>query len=375
MSVLLDLLFALVLVGATLAVALPQIVGLMMQPAQNDAANQLALMQAAGASYIKNHFNSLIGAIPVGLSQAVTPGALIADGDLPATFNDTNIFGQNHVLVVAQPSAAVLEGMVFTYGGDTIPDITAIRVAQAGPANAMVILASNSGNFEGAAGGQTVPIASFSNAGYAISPGHLAAHIVPAQYAAEAPFLNRYFTGTSDDNVMHTDLSMNGNNITAAKTVSASQQVTTPMIVDPASPAYQITMAGSSNINNLTATGAISSADFLHLSDARLKQSVTPIDDPIDIIRRLQGHRFIWRDKGKADVGFIAQEVAQVMPEAVEQTAHGWMAVRYDILAAPLVEAFKRQNLQIEQQFEMIRRLQDRIDQSRSADPSRLPSR
>jgi hypothetical protein len=359
MSGLVDVLFALVIVGGALAYALPQLVALSVQPAQNDAGNQVAAMQAAGNSYIKNHFNSLIGNIGVGAATAVTPAQLIADGDLPAGFNDFNVFGQNHILVIAQPTAGVLDGMVFTYGGDTIPDIVAIRVAQAGPPNSMVVLGSDPGNFEGAAGGETVAASEFSGTGYTIAGGHLAAHIEPAQYAAEAPFLNRYYTGNSDDNTMHADIVMNGFNIDSAKAVTATQQVNTPMVADPNTPSYQIFMSGTSNINNLVAGGTITSGEYLHVSDIRLKENVREIENPVALVQSLRGHQFNWRASGAPDIGFIAQEVQQVIPEAVKRTPDGTLAVKYDVLTAPLVEAIKSQDLTLRRQQAEIAELRE----------------
>ena len=264
MNALLEMVLALVVVGGTLFYALPQIAALSVQPAQDDAGNQLSLMQAAGQSYIRNHFSSLTSTIAVGGATAITPFALIQDGDLPSGFNDFNVFGQNHILVVAQPSAGLLDGMVFTYGGDQIPDKIAIRVAQAGPANAVVVLSSDVGTFEGAAGGQTVPASEFTVSGYPIAAGHLGAHIEPAVYAAEAPFLNRYYTGNSDDNMMHTDLLMNGNNIAAAKSITATQQVNSPTFADPTTPAYQVTPLGASQLNSLTVTGTVKATIFTY---------------------------------------------------------------------------------------------------------------
>jgi len=367
MNGLVDVMFALVIIGGTLVYALPQIVSLAVQPAQNDAGNQIAAMQAAGNSYIKNHFGALIGNIGVGAAGAVTPAQLISDGDLPAGFNDFNVFGQNHVLVVAQPSAGVLDGMVFTYGGDTIPDMVAIRVAQAGPPNSMVVLSSDPGNFEGAAGGETVPVSEFSGSGYTISVGHLAAHIEPAQYAAEAPFLNRYYTGNSDDNTMHADITMNGFNINSANTVTATQQVNTPTVADPTTPSYQVTMSGTSNINNLIVSGTVTSGEYLHVSDERLKNNIDDIIDPISTIRQLRGHHFTWRKSGDADIGFIAQEVQKVLPEAVKRMPDGTLAVKYDVLTAPLVEAIKNQDIALKQQSAEIIELRNMIE--------RLPTR
>jgi hypothetical protein len=49
-------------------------------------------------------------------------------------------------------------------------------------------------------------------------------------------------------------------------------------------------------------------------------------------------------------VGFIAQEVEQVLPEVVqtESTTEGYKSVQYDKVVALLVEAIKEQQKQIE---------------------------
>ena len=288
MNPLLQALFALVIGGMALNYGMPLLLDAQMQPAQNDAGNQIAQMQAAGAGYIRNHAGDLLkppaqGGLDIGATLAVTPAQLQADGDLAWSFVDGNVFGQQHILVIAQlppPYAAgTLDGMVYTYGGDRISDPVAIRVAQAGPAGATVVLASDSANFEGAAGGESVPVAYYQQAGAtAAAPGHIGAHILPAGYSAEAPFLNRYNTGNPDDNTMHTAQYMDGNNLemagpgatagggnidmaggnlNAATTVTATRKVTSPVLADP-NGTDQVTPAGTSQINNLNASGNVS---------------------------------------------------------------------------------------------------------------------
>ena len=57
-------------------------------------------------------------------------------------------------------------------------------------------------------------------------------------------------------------------------------------------------------------------------------------------IGRLRGVRFEWRDTGARDIGFIAQEVTQVIPEAVVAHA-GELYVSYDKVVPVLVETVK----------------------------------
>ena len=370
MNSLLSVLFSLVIGGTALYYALPMLIDAQMQPAQNDAGNQIAILQAATVSYVLSNANTApLNAITPGNPLVMKPGDF-PTSVLPATFQDFNVFGQNHAVVITQNTPGQFEALVYTYGGDTIPDGVAIRVAQAGPPNSVVYISSDTANIEGASGGDITPITQFQNAALPITVGHIGAHILPASLAPEAPFLNRYATGNLDDNTMHTAQYMDGNNldmgavassttgggsinmaggnVNAATQVSASQQVNTPMVADPTTPTYQITMAGASNVNTITANTTYSN-DYLHTSDASLKTNIRQIHGALDLIRSMQGDRFQWIQDGSPSIGFIAQDVQQVFPEAVKRRPDGKLAVEYDIIAAPLVEAVKELSSQVEE--------------------------
>ncbi len=140
---------------------------------------------------------------------------------------------------------------------------------------------------------------------------------------------------------------MAGGNVNAATQVSATQQVNTPMVADPTKPTYQITMAGTSNVNTITANTTYSN-DYLHTSDATLKTNIHQIQGALDLIKSMQGDRFQWIEDGTPSIGFIAQDVQRVFPEAVKRRPDGKLAVEYDIIAAPLVEAVKELSRQVE---------------------------
>jgi hypothetical protein len=57
-------------------------------------------------------------------------------------------------------------------------------------------------------------------------------------------------------------------------------------------------------------------------------------------IGQLRGVRFEWRDTGTRDIGFIAQELGKVIPEAVVARA-GELYVSYDKVVPLLVESVK----------------------------------
>ncbi|MBX3251562.1 MAG: tail fiber domain-containing protein [Myxococcales bacterium] len=116
--------------------------------------------------------------------------------------------------------------------------------------------------------------------------------------------------------------------------------------IGTSSPAYRLHVNGS-----VAGTSA-----YQNLSDARLKTNVARIDDWRAVLAGLRGVRFDWRrdehptrelDEGR-QVGFLAQEVASVLPEAVSTDGEGFHSVAYASIVPVLVEAVNAQSREIE---------------------------
>jgi hypothetical protein len=79
-------------------------------------------------------------------------------------------------------------------------------------------------------------------------------------------------------------------------------------------------------------------------SDEALKHEVRPVVDAMSAIKKLRGVRFKWKTAAETEqpdaLGVIAQEVADVLPEAV-RTIRGYGAVSESALVAVLIEAAK----------------------------------
>jgi hypothetical protein len=71
---------------------------------------------------------------------------------------------------------------------------------------------------------------------------------------------------------------------------------------------------------NITAFGT----SFMNVSDKRLKKNIHTISESIDRILELRPTEFVWKESEKQDVGFIAQEVEEIIPEVVE-TSRGFL--------------------------------------------------
>ena len=89
-------------------------------------------------------------------------------------------------------------------------------------------------------------------------------------------------------------------------------------------------------------------------SDRRYKENIKPIESPIEKVKAISGVTFEWNEKshketGKKDIGVIAQEVEEVLPEIVETRSNGYKAVDYQKLTAVLIEAVKDQQKQIDE--------------------------
>lgn len=63
----------------------------------------------------------------------------------------------------------------------------------------------------------------------------------------------------------------------------------------------------------------------------------------MELVSRLRGVRFVWKETGKPSLDLIAEEAAEVLPELVERDESGVdaEAINYAALAAVLVEAVK----------------------------------
>lgn len=56
---------------------------------------------------------------------------------------------------------------------------------------------------------------------------------------------------------------------------------------------------------------------------------------------------FEWKDSGKSDIGFIAQEVEEIFPNLVKAGNDGFKSVKYANITALLVEKVKDQENKI----------------------------
>jgi hypothetical protein len=95
-------------------------------------------------------------------------------------------------------------------------------------------------------------------------------------------------------------------------------------------------------------------------SDKRWKKNIKNINSPLEKLSQINGVEFDWIEdepvhgnKGH-DIGVIAQEIEQVLPEIVQTRESGMKAVQYDKIIPLLVECIKDQQKQIDELKQII---------------------
>ena len=94
-------------------------------------------------------------------------------------------------------------------------------------------------------------------------------------------------------------------------------------------------------------------------SDKRLKENIKPLDNALDKVSKISGVEFDWKPLTKEektihgneghDVGVIAQEIEEVLPEVVQTRDTGYKAVKYEKIVPLLIEAIKELKEEIEE--------------------------
>ena len=115
---------------------------------------------------------------------------------------------------------------------------------------------------------------------------------------------------------------------------------------DEATVESNLTFDGS----DLTVSGNATATSFITSSSLRLKKNIEAISCPIEKAKMLRGVMFDWKETGKKSMGFIAEEVGEVVPEVVNYEENGIDAtgINYGNLTALLIECVKKQNDRID---------------------------
>ena len=104
---------------------------------------------------------------------------------------------------------------------------------------------------------------------------------------------------------------------------------------------------GTLTTDVISNSGSITSATYFYSSDAALKEDIQTIKNPLEKVQALRGVSYKWKDTGRKDIGLVADEVQEVLPELVVENEHKQMD--YGHMIGLLVEAIKEQQKEIEE--------------------------
>ncbi len=105
-------------------------------------------------------------------------------------------------------------------------------------------------------------------------------------------------------------------------------------------------------------------------SDRRFKTNIKKIGNALSLVRQIEGDTYEYNQDNEAgrtmpegkSLGFVAQELAKVLPDAVIKDEEGFYAVNYDAVIPVLVEAVK----ELDGQMEVNTNLQQQVAELRS---------
>jgi hypothetical protein len=136
----------------------------------------------------------------------------------------------------------------------------------------------------------------------------------------------------------------------ATPTIAIGQVVGTTSNVQFGSIGVGTTASGVSG--EIRATGDIVA---FYSSDIRLKENIIPIPNALEKVKQISGNTYDWKEgydgvhshKGN-DVGVIAQEIEQILPQIVTNRDTGFKAVQYEKIIPLLIEAIKELSTKID---------------------------
>jgi hypothetical protein len=96
-------------------------------------------------------------------------------------------------------------------------------------------------------------------------------------------------------------------------------------------------------------SGTVRANSFRINSDERLKKEISTFQNGLETVLSLEGKYFTWKKNEQKSFGLIAQEVEKILPKIVQTgDATGFKSIDYNALVAPLIEAIKQQQQQID---------------------------
>jgi len=104
----------------------------------------------------------------------------------------------------------------------------------------------------------------------------------------------------------------------------------------------QVGAGAFSNNLNITSDGTLTTAST---SDEKFKYNIRPLNYGLSTLLQLKPVNFQWIEGEEEDLGFIAQDVAEIIPEAVNTNWNSDLLFRYESLIPILTKAIQEQQV------------------------------
>jgi hypothetical protein len=166
------------------------------------------------------------------------------------------------------------------------------------------------------------------------------------------PLISSTFTAT--DARVTNDLSVGGK-------LNVTGLTTTGPLISSTFTATDARVTSNLNVNGQIYSNGNITAYYGSPSDSRFKENIRNVEFALAKVKAINGVTFEWTDTflsqekqksgfdlKKQDLGVIAQEVEAVAPHAVDTREDGFKFVKYEKLAALLIEAIKELDIKLE---------------------------
>jgi len=148
----------------------------------------------------------------------------------------------------------------------------------------------------------------------------------------------------------------------AAPTVAIT--ATTAMTLNDGSNTAKLRINGASanyglNLPNTATSGEAQARSWITFSDGTLKKNIEPMANGLEKVMAMQPVTYQYKSGGGQEVGFVAQQMQEVVPEVVYGSGDGNLGIDYSKITSVLVEAIKTQQEQIEDLKSVVVKLSD----------------
>ena len=96
-------------------------------------------------------------------------------------------------------------------------------------------------------------------------------------------------------------------------------------------------LSGGTISGDLTVINNLTAGTITETSARKYKENITTIDNSLEILRKLNGVSYQWKDTKVHDIGFIADDVVEVLPELISFKDGEIQGMNYSKLTAVLV--------------------------------------